>query len=49
MAHSSLVLAEWDRLMRLVENENGRRGDDDVLVVVDGKSIDLATVVAVAR
>lgn len=43
MAHSILVLTEWDRLMQIVG-----RGDSEA-VVVDGNSLDLATVVAVAR
>jgi hypothetical protein len=43
MAHSTLVLEEWDRLMRIV------REHDESIVVVDGKSLDLAAVVAVAK
>jgi hypothetical protein len=45
MAHSTLVLEEWDRLMRIARQE----GPQDVVVVIDGKSLDLATIVAVAR
>jgi hypothetical protein len=43
MAHSALVLQGWDRLMQIV------RGGDLYHVVVDGRSLDLAAVVAVAR
>lgn len=43
MAHSNLVLRDWDRLMRIAG-----RGDSPE-IVVDGKSLDLAAVVAVAR
>ena len=45
MAHTALVLKEWDRLMRIV----GRDDHSQDTVVVDGKSLDLATVVAVAK
>jgi hypothetical protein len=43
MAHSTLVLKEWDRLLRIV----GRSVPEEI--VIDGKSLDLATIVAVAR
>lgn len=43
MAHSTLVLKEWDRLMRIARHE------DTLLIIIDGKSLDLATIVAVAR
>lgn len=44
MAHSALVLEEWDRMMKVLREDGGSKG-----VVVDGKSLDLATVVAVAK
>ena len=44
MAHSALVLEEWDRLMKIVREDGESKG-----VVVDGRSLDLATVVAVAK
>jgi hypothetical protein len=43
MAHSTLVLKEWDRLLQIIG-----QGDSEELVV-DGKSLDLATIIAVAR
>jgi hypothetical protein len=43
MAHSTLVLATWDQLVKIVGK------GDSYEIVVDGKSLDLATVVAVAR
>ena len=45
MTHSALVLKEWDRLMRIV----GRHDDPQDIVIIDGKSLDLAAVVAVAK
>ena len=45
MAHSALVLDEWDCLMSIVRQWDESKGT----VVVDGKSLDLAAVVAVAK
>ncbi len=44
MAHSTLVLEEWDRLMQFAGQDHSQE-----VVVVDGKSLDLAKIVAVAR
>jgi hypothetical protein len=47
MAHSRLVLESWDRLMQILgRGQDQGHGEE---VVVDGKSLDLASVVAVAR
>lgn len=43
MGHSTLVLQQWDRLMQIFE-----QGDSED-VIIDGKSLDLAAIVAVAR
>ena len=43
MGHSTLVLKEWDRLMQVAG-----QGDLEE-VVIGGKSLDLAAIVAVAR
>lgn len=43
MEHSTLVLKEWDRLMQMVGKS------DPEAILIDGKSLDLAAVVAVAR
>ena len=42
--HSQLVLSRWDKLLGLISNECGRK-----VVPVDGESLDIASVVAVAR
>lgn len=42
--HGRLVLSRWDRLLDLVKNSNGRQ-----VIAVDGESLDLASVLAVAR
>ena len=42
--HSQLVLSRWDKLFGLISNECGR-----TVVPVDGESLDMASVVAVAR
>jgi hypothetical protein len=41
--HSTLVLAEWDKLIQIASHTGGPG------IVVNGKSLDLAAVVAVAR
>jgi hypothetical protein len=43
MAHGTLVLESWVRLVQILEAGEGE------VVVVNGKSLDLAAVVAVAR
>ena len=42
--HSQLVLSRWDKLFGLISNECGRK-----VVPVDGESLDIASVTAVAR
>ena len=40
--HSSMVLAEWDKFIRLIGPHAGE-------VAVDGSSLNVATIIAVAR
>ena len=42
--HGRLVLSRWDRLLDLVKSPYGRQA-----IAVDGDSLDVASVVAVAR
>lgn len=42
--HSQLVLSRWDKLFGLINNECGGK-----TVLVDGETLDIASVVAVAR
>lgn len=42
--HGRLVLSRWDRLLGLVKSPNGRQA-----IAVDGGSLDVASVLAVAR
>ena len=42
--HSQLVLARWDKLFGLISNECGSKK-----VSVDGESLDIVSIVAVAR
>ena len=42
--HSQLVLSRWEKLFGLISNECGGN-----VVFVDGESLDIASVIAVAR
>ena len=44
LGHGRLVLSRWDRFLDLVSNGYGRN-----VIVVNGESLDIASVAAVAR